>query len=676
MKTASFLSGNLPTFILILLFAPVTMFASVDENQKTYLIDENTSFFINSDTWSVPPTGGDTIFILSERTRALKFQNIIGDVENPVVIINTGGQVNINATTSWGAITFENCKNIKITGSGHPGFKYGFLLAAGSCGLAFSELSSDCEAEFIHINHDGFFGIMAKKDYGGNPPSPAPIFLNLKIHDCFIENVTEGMYLGETKTPGMEFKHVKIYNNIIRNTGREAIQIANMVEDVEIYNNTLLNAGMDGDLYQQNVLQIGDNSVCSVYNNILIGAEGSGIITMGMGNNTFTNNFISSNGGMFIDNRKVSDKNADIEITGNYFHNITGNCVIKNMNEVNQLILKKNIWNNTIEFFENVSGNENNYKLINNTNKTVQSLSFVNPEQYDYKLAEGTPAEYLQMGAPGGPIYSEYTDPTPEPAPQPEPELTEQIVLSPDMITDLVAGGSYCSPLHLVDEQSMNPENDLHPVSESWKPHWNMDKAPYHVYIDLGESYDITTISLHDMHNSKNLDISTGEPGNWQHLFTEPCDKYKVWKQHQVNVTSRYIRISMNESVYAAVNEIIVYGKPALGTSEQKSAPLYSSLATSAGDITMNEKMLKVYPNPAVNTIQLDLPEDQEQNFTIQIFNLSGQAVYIKNSSTFYRNEISIDLNRERFPNGTYLLHYTLQNGRAQTTKFVKTDSY
>lgn len=40
------------------------------------------------------------------------------------------------------------------------------------------------------------------------------------------------MYLRETKSPGMEFKHVKMYNNIVRNTLRESIQIANMVEDV------------------------------------------------------------------------------------------------------------------------------------------------------------------------------------------------------------------------------------------------------------------------------------------------------------------------------------------------------------------------------------------------------------------------------------------------------------
>jgi hypothetical protein len=67
-----------------------------------------------------------------------------------------------------GRYYFENCRYIKISGAGNANYKYGFhhLLING---LAFSELSSDCEAEFIKISHEGFFGIMAKKDYNGSP---------------------------------------------------------------------------------------------------------------------------------------------------------------------------------------------------------------------------------------------------------------------------------------------------------------------------------------------------------------------------------------------------------------------------------------------------------------------------------------------------------------------------
>ena len=207
---------------------------SYSQNQN-FTIDNSFPYNVNEQTLGSATIGGDTIFISSSRTNPLRFEFTNGDINNPLVIINKGGQVKIESPNSysWGAITFENCRYIKISGAGHPNYKYGFELSADQCGLAFSVLSSDCEAEFIKIDHDGFFGILAKKNYEGNPPSPIPVFENLSIHDCFIENVSEGMYIGETKSPGMEFKGVKIYNNIVRNTLRESIQIANAVEDVK-----------------------------------------------------------------------------------------------------------------------------------------------------------------------------------------------------------------------------------------------------------------------------------------------------------------------------------------------------------------------------------------------------------------------------------------------------------
>ncbi|TXD53108.1 MULTISPECIES: hypothetical protein [unclassified Polaribacter] len=88
------------------------------------------------------------------------------------MIINKGGQVKIERrdTYRWRTITFENCRYIKISGAEHPNYKYGFELSADECGLVFAELSFDCEAEFIKIDPDGFFGIMTKKNYNSNPP--------------------------------------------------------------------------------------------------------------------------------------------------------------------------------------------------------------------------------------------------------------------------------------------------------------------------------------------------------------------------------------------------------------------------------------------------------------------------------------------------------------------------
>jgi hypothetical protein len=641
-----------------------TIHAGTNDVSK-YIIDNKTSYYINNQTWETAPNGGDTIFVLAERTRALRFQNINGSENLPVVIINSGGQAKIYGD-GWGAITFENCKYIKISGNGEKNIKYGFSLSAVSCGLAFSELCSDCEAEFINIDHNGFFGIFAKKDYKGNPPTPAPVFSNLIIHDCFIQNVTEGMYIGETTSPGMEFRHVKIYNNVVKNTGRESIQIANAVEDVEIYNNTLLNAGLDDISFQSNILQIGDNSMANVYNNILIGAPSFGIISMGMGNNIFTNNYISSCKGIFTDNRLFTVAGYPIVIEGNYFKNMNSSEVIKNMNEINFLEISNNYWANEIIFYKNNSGNTNNYILTNNQNISFETISFTNPEENDYSLAPETPEKYLKMGAPGGKETLQNDEP--------DIELTPvQIILTSEMIVDEVIGGSYWSAKYLVDEQHCNPENNLHPVSQSWKPYWNMDKGPYHIFIDLKSLHRISSISLHDMHNTKNLVVSVGEPGNWNILFTDACEKYKVWKQHDFDVETRYIRLSMIESVYAAVNEIVVFGYES-PLNKVKSESINQQLLTTVNKQFINDPKITLVQNPVEKYLKVNIPEELCKNFYIEIFDLKGNRIFSKIYSKSAAEQINVDVSELRLVRGMYLFKYSNQEGIKKTLKFIKSN--
>jgi len=532
-------------FILTLCFgAP-----SYAQNQNI-TIDNSFPNYVNQQTLGRATLGGDTIFISAARTNPLRFQMTNGNATNPLVVINKGGQVKIDSPNSytWGAITFENCRYIKISGSGHPNFKYGFVLAASECGLAFSELSSDCEAAFIKISHNGFFGIMAKKNYEANPPVPYPVFENLIIHDCFIENVSEGMYLGETKSPGMEFKHVKIYNNIVRNTLRESIQIANMVEDVEIYNNTLLNAGLANITYQTSILQIGDNSVANVYNNILIQAPTTGIAVYGKGNCLFTHNYLASNMGIFVDNRLFSTPTAPINIKQNYFRAITGNQNIKNYNEINYITVQDNVYNTAITFFLNQSGNSTNFTAANNTLTSVPALEFTDPSTNDYSLTSANPVAYQNMGAPGGPEYFN--------------TVPQQITVTAAMITDLVPGGSLQSPLFLFDEQNVSVENGAHATSSSWKPALAMNEAAYHVVVDLGKEYQLSAIYLHDMEDTYNFTVAYGDASNWTTLFVDPCSSFNTWSTHETDVTTRFLRFSMYQNVFAAVNEIILYGTP------------------------------------------------------------------------------------------------------------------
>lgn len=664
---------------IIALFVFLCIISFSAKSARQFIIDQSAPYYIPASYWDAVPGGGDTVFISSERTEALKFLDLVGDESNPIVFINKGGQVKIN-DDKWGAITFQDCKHIQISGAGHPEFKYGFSLAAETCGLAFSGLSSDCEAEFIKISHDGFFGIMAKKDYGGNPPMPVPVFSNLCIHDCFVENVTEGMYLGETKSPGMEFRHVRIYNNIVRNTGRESIQIANMVEDVEVFNNTLLNAGLDGVNYHGNILQIGDNTVVKAYNNILCGAPAYGIINMGSGNNYFINNFVSDCKGVFIDDRDFTLNDSLITFSDNYFSNIINpeHEIIRNLNGENYLIIENNKYDDSEAlFYRNYFKSNNNYALKDNRVTVIAPILFTNEAENDYSLSEENPEEYRNMGAPGG---IEYFANNEKPA---EDEIKPyQIILTPEMVTDEVAGGSYYSPNYLVDEQSFTPGKGLHPVSQNWKPYWNMDNGPYHIYIDLQEEYHLTNISLHDMHSVKNLDVSVGEPGNWTPLFTENCNRYKTWKEHNIDVTTRYIRLSMNESVYAGVNEIVVFGYSVLDgdTNLEKSASNHFKEGSSANTNIINAennvddrgKDLFLCQNPVADNIWLNIPQELYDEFTIEIFSLTGMKMLTKKYISNYSSKLMINISEQRMKNGMYILRYSNSNGFSKSIRFLK----
>jgi hypothetical protein len=216
--------------------------------------------------------------------------------------------------------------------------------------LSFSEYSSDCEAEFIEIEGNGetFFGITAKKDFGGKPPVPYPRFNNLSIHDNYIHRVTEGIYIGETVSPGMEFRNVSIYDNIIENTGRESLQLANCVEDVEVHNNLFLNSGLDGEPWQNNGFQIGGNTVGCYYNNIVINAPGFGVIIMGMGNIDVRSNYFENTLGAFIDDRYSPIPDSPIILRNNIFRLTTGAEIVKNLNQYNNLYIQNNTFDTNI----------------------------------------------------------------------------------------------------------------------------------------------------------------------------------------------------------------------------------------------------------------------------------------------------------------------------------------
>jgi hypothetical protein len=390
---------RLSAWLLVLFFLVPCM---VLAQGRHFYINNSSPNYYTPNVFGEIPVGGDTIFIDADRQEGLIFNGLLGSDTLPIVIVNHNGRVFIHSDKHNSAIEFRNCKHIKLTGTGSSDHQYGFKLSAINSGISVNMQSSHIEIGHVEIDHQGFFGIVVKDDYYGNPPVPTPVFEKLAIHNSLVQNVVEGMYLGETVSPGMEFRHVRIYNNIVYNTGREGIQIANMVDDVEVYNNLILNSGLSQEGGQGNNLQIGDNCIGNFYNNIVMNAHENGFIVFGSGDINIYNNYFASNRGAFIDNRKVTDALAEIVVSNNYFSNITRDNVVVNYNELNPMRIVNNYWEGKGKFYHDIAPRNPDLVVENNIAIQILPISLSDPANGDFSISGQIPDEYKGMGPQPG----------------------------------------------------------------------------------------------------------------------------------------------------------------------------------------------------------------------------------------------------------------------------------
>ncbi len=286
------------------------------------LCAQNRSFIVDSLTTvidgSYPPFNqvhpGDTILFEHGMRDFILLRNFQGEAGNPVIIINGGGVVKINTDHYYG-ISIRNCRYFKLTGTGDLNHFYGFMVerVEQGGGIGIGEKSSDFELDHVSIENCHGVGVSAKTD-------PDCSFLNTRdqftqyntiIHDCFISGVSfEGMYIGSTKYFGQTVKcdgvdtllmpslldGVRIYNNIIKNTGWDGIQVSSASNNCQIYNNTVLFDSQENFHNQMSGIIIGGGSKCDCFNNLISDGNGNGIESHGLGGQKIFNNIIINAG--------------------------------------------------------------------------------------------------------------------------------------------------------------------------------------------------------------------------------------------------------------------------------------------------------------------------------------------------------------------------------------------
>lgn len=387
--------------MLIFLFTAVITVTQAQDCRCDFVInppaDPSTSVFVNGESLGVKP--GQRLCLNAGFYKQIRFSKLSGEPGKPITIINCGGLVEIGNSTNfgeWYATDFVTCKYIRFTGTGDAAYKYGIKLGkSGDTGLKIGALSTDTEIDHIEIANADFAGIMAKTDFGGSPPADAPDMNNVNIHDTYIhDTLGEGMYIGETKTPGQEFRHLQIWNNVVTRTGLDLAQIANVVEDAEVHNNVMYEGGTLNKLYQNKGFQIGDNTVGRYYDNFIMKSPSNSMIIMGSGNIEVFNNYIqgTNSPSFFIDNRSVTIPGAPIDISRNYIMEVAEPAAFFSVyNELNPINITGNhLEGNNVEIVLGSNAGPN-VTLANNTREVIGRVQFTDVQNDNFTLTSSSP---------------------------------------------------------------------------------------------------------------------------------------------------------------------------------------------------------------------------------------------------------------------------------------------
>jgi len=260
---------------------------------------------------------GDTLYFTAGSRKFLLIKNFRGEFGKPVVMVNSGGEVVFDTDHYYG-ISIQNCRYIKLTGTGDTKSTYGFkiLRVANGAGIGIGELSSDFEIDHISVENCLIGGIYAKTDPDSTLTSVRGSFTqyNTSIHDNYIANVgNEGMYIGSSKYFGQTvhfggkdvllmpslLEGVKIYNNIIKYSGWDGIQVSSASKNCQIYNNTIMFDSQLEVASQMSGILIGGGTKCDCFNNFISRGKGDGIEIHGLGSSRIYNNIIVDAGKSF-----------------------------------------------------------------------------------------------------------------------------------------------------------------------------------------------------------------------------------------------------------------------------------------------------------------------------------------------------------------------------------------
>lgn len=409
---------NLAFAILALLtYLPGSLNAQDCGCDITFDPADKTNVFLNGESTTVSP--GSVLCFKPGKYTYIRIINIHGTKENPITLINCGGkvEVDLNGQNNHGFI-LEGSTHVKLTGTGDVNTEYGFEIYRSpsdiaKTGLVVANKISDIEIDHFEI-HDVELGMHLinvpdcdETSWRGNW-----VQRNTLVHDMWVHDVgNEGFYIGSskyntghTKTCDGESmdilppftKGIKVYDNIIEDSGWDGMQVSMAVEDCQIFNNIIRNFGLENKASQQAGIVVGGGSTGDVFNNFIDTGLGDGIDVFGVGNIRIFNNIVLNCGeqGIFIGNRELLEPD--------YTYSIINNTIVSSGQDAirynNEFAVGVDILNNLIVGYGSKSVNllkegEGGVNLSSNVVlTTVGEAMFTDIGSGDYSITSSSPA--------------------------------------------------------------------------------------------------------------------------------------------------------------------------------------------------------------------------------------------------------------------------------------------
>ncbi|MBT1703672.1 right-handed parallel beta-helix repeat-containing protein [Chryseosolibacter indicus] len=338
------------------------------------------------------------------------FKNIRGTASAPVVIKNCGGTVTINGTGTYFGIKTQLSSFFRITGG--TGTTYGIKVNGGHHSVTLEYLTTNVEFDHVEVANSGFSGIMAKTDPSCDDATIRGNFVmkDVRLHDNYVHDTQgEGFYVGHTfwskgvnTSCGVRYPHpiegLKIYNNVVRNSGWEAIQVGSTPSGSEVYNNKIYNYGVKNELYQNHGVQFSEAGIGKFYGNFIKGGKGNAVMIIGNPQNFVHDNVIINAGedGIFCEDRSIG---AGFHFVNNTIINPGGNGIRIYADEVKMNYVYNNLIVNPGAYAKNgekafifLLSKAVPVKMLNNyQTRDISSLKFASPSSDNFALTSSSP---------------------------------------------------------------------------------------------------------------------------------------------------------------------------------------------------------------------------------------------------------------------------------------------